>query len=63
MEFISSSSTLVKMQVRLKFHETIALQFRPDVDSDVISGVFIDPTGVKVREKFCKNITNRGRNF
>ena len=35
--------------------------FRPEVRSDVISGVVVNPMGVKVRVKFCDFRSNRSR--
>ena len=38
--------------------------FRPEVDSDVISGVVIvDPTGVKIRVKFGDSRSNHSRDI
>ena len=37
--------------------------FRPEVHSDVISGVIVDPTGVKVRVKFVDSRSNRSRDI
>ena len=37
--------------------------FRPEVHSDVISGVVVDPTGVKVRAKLDDSRSNRSRDI
>ena len=37
--------------------------FQPEVASDVISGVFVEPTGVKVPVKFDDSRSNRSRDI
>ena len=37
--------------------------FRLQVDSDVVSGVVVDPTGVKIPVKFGDSRSNRSRNI
>ena len=37
--------------------------FRPEVHSDVISGVLVDPTGMKVRVKFGDSRSNHSRDI
>ena len=37
--------------------------FRPEEDSDVISGVVVDPTGMKVCVKFSDSRSNRSRDM
>ena len=37
--------------------------FRPEVPSDIISGVVVDPAGVKVRVKFGDSGSNRSRDI
>ena len=37
--------------------------FRPEVDSDVISGIVVDPLGVKVPVKFGNSRSNRSRDI
>ena len=40
-----------------------ANNFRPEVDSDIISGVVVDPTGVKVRRQCGDSRSNRLRDI
>ena len=38
-------------------------KFRPEVRSDVISGVFVDPAGVNAQVKFGDSKSNRSRDI
>ena len=49
---------LVIIQIRLKqhFRRVFRGNFRPEVVSDVMSGVVVDPTGLKFRVQFGDSI-------